>query len=85
MIEFFLCREYNADKAFEAMKQSFNVTITKVTIYKIYKVFRNIIYKYILIVYQTEPLGELNERSFFSIDESLFSHQNTKQLWIKGL
>lgn len=41
IIEFFLCREYNTDKAFETMKQSFIIQISKVTIYKISKEFRN--------------------------------------------
>ena len=51
LIEFFILREYNADKALETLKQSLNFQISKLTIYKIYKEFRNILYKYILIEY----------------------------------
>ena len=30
------------------------------------------------IVYNTELLGDINQYSFFSVDESLFAHSNNK-------
>ena len=47
---------------------------------KFYKELRYIIYRSLYIRYQTEPLGEFNKNQYFSVDESLFSHRNGKNL-----
>ena len=52
---------------------------------KIFKKLRNIIYKYIEVLYETELLGEENEIAFFSVDESLFGHINGDQFWLFGI
>ena len=44
-------------------------------LYKIYKEISKIIYKYLLILYSTEPLGELNEGVFFNRRMSIQSYK----------
>jgi hypothetical protein len=70
IIELFICDEYNTEKAYEILKEKYNVIISKQTIYKINKEIRNIIYKYMLFVYYSEPLGEMKEGGFYSVDET---------------
>ena len=45
----------------------------------------NIIYIYLLRYYQTDLLGELNQREYFPVDEGLYSHNKGKQFWILGI
>lgn len=52
---------------------------------KIFKKIRNIIYKYLEVIYETELLGEENENAFFSVDENLFGHINSDQFWLPGI
>ena len=50
------------------------VLISDKVVRKGYKEIRDIIYRYYLKVYESEPLGLLNEHKYFSYDESLFYH-----------
>ena len=56
--------KYNTEKTYVILTEKYNVNISKLTIYKIYKEIGNIIYKYMLIVYYSEPLIEINEGDF---------------------
>ena len=85
VIEFFICDEFNAEKAYEVLKEKYNISISKITLYKIYKEIRNVIYNFMLIVYCSEPIGETNGRGFYSVDESLFNHINDSQEWCLGI
>ena len=53
--------------------------VSSIVVSIIFKKLRNIIYKYLEVVYETEILGEENENVFFSVDESLFGHINGQQ------
>ena len=35
--------------------------------------------------YRSLPLPDENENGFFSIDESLITHRNGKQIWLLGI
>lgn len=50
-----------------------------------FKEFRDIIYRYLELTYQTGLLGELNQGGYFSVDESLFGHRDNAQIWILGI
>ena len=85
IINCFLNYEYNSSKALKYLQESKHLTISKTIILKVYKELRYVIYRYLYISYQTEPLGESNKNQYFSVDESLFSHRNGKQIWILGI
>ena len=40
------------------------------------------LYKYLLIVYNTEKISVKNNHENFSVDESLYDHFHNSQLWI---
>ena len=72
-------------KTVKYLKEYKQISITYKSIYKIYNEIRRIIYKYLSITYQTDILGEENKNDYFSVDESLFTHLNLKQIWILGI
>ena len=68
VIKYFLIKEYNAEKCLSYLNNKANYDI------------RDIIYRYLQIIYQDEKLGIKDANEFFSIDESL----DGKQLWLLG-
>ena len=72
-------------KTVKYLKEYKQISITYKSIYKIYNEIRRIIYKYLSITYQTGILGEENKNDYFSVDESLFTNLNLKQIWILGI
>ena len=80
IINCFLNYEYNSSQALKYLQESKHLKISKTIILKAYKELRYVIYRYLYIRYQTEPLGEFNKNQYFSVDESLFSHRNGKKL-----
>ena len=66
ILELFLCDDINVEKAYSALKEKYNFTISKLKLYEIYREIRNVIHKYLLIIYQTEDLGAENEGCIFA-------------------
>ena len=62
-----------------------NICLSLTVLYKIYRAFREVIYKYLLIVCQSEELGVEEEHGIFAVDESLFNHININQIWVLGI
>ena len=85
ILKCFLCLELNAEKALKLLKDEMYINISKRSLLKIYQVFRNIIYKYMHLVYETENIGDANKNEFYSADESLITHHNNKQIWLLGV
>ena len=85
ILKCFLYLELNAEKALKFLKEDKKITISKRTLLKIYQIFRNIIYKYMHLVYETEVIGDANKNEFYSADESLITHHNYKQIWLLGV
>ena len=71
IINCFINLDFNAQEATTYIIDQKNVNIAKSTVLKIYKRLRDILYKYLFLVYGTETLGELNKGDYFSIDQSL--------------
>ena len=46
---------------------------------KVYDRLRDIVTKYLYVVYETEILGKENEGGFYSVDESMFGHTDGTQ------
>lgn len=84
IINCFISLDINAKKAQQYLLNEKNIKISNRSINKIYKELRNIICEYLLIVYESEPLSEKKENSYFEIDESLFGHRDGKPIWIIG-
>ena len=76
--------DINFEKAYSTLKEKYNITISKPKSYEIYREIRNVIYKYLLIIYQTKTLGAENEGDIFACDESLFNHIKEEQIWVLG-
>ena len=85
ILELFLCDEINVEKAKTTLNEKYNISLSLTVLYKIYRAFREVIYKYLLIVYQTEELGVEQEHGIFAVDESLFNHINSNQIWVLGI
>ena len=85
ILELFLCDEINVEKAKTTLNEKYNISLSLTVLYKIYRAFREVIYKYLLIVYQTEELGFEQEHGIFAVDESLFNHINSNQIWVLGI
>ena len=60
------------------------IIFQKKTILDIYNDIKDIIYRYLQIIYQDEKLGIKDANEFFSIDEPLICHKDGKQLWLLG-
>jgi hypothetical protein len=82
VLELFICDEINVEKAKKILDEKHNICLSLTVLYKIYHAFREVIYKYLLIVYQSEELGVEEEHGIFPVDESLFNHINTNQIWV---
>ena len=85
VISCFISKEINTEKAYSYIKNEFNYTISKKKIYEIYTAIRNTMYKYMKFEYRTTLLAEENENGFFSVDESLITHKNNRQIWPLGI
>ena len=72
----------NAKIAHKYLKENNNVTISIQTLTKVYKELRKIIYKYMKILYKSEPISVKNKNEFFSMDENLINHKNGRQIWL---
>ena len=68
--------EINVEKAKNVLNEKYNISLSLTVLYKIYRAFRELISKYLSIVYQTEELGHEEEYGIFAVDESLFNHVN---------
>lgn len=51
VLELFLCDEINVEKAKNVLNEKYNISLSLTVLYKIYRAFRELIYKYLLIVY----------------------------------
>ena len=71
ILKCFLCFELNAEKALKLLKEEKNINISKRSLLKIYQKFRNLIYKYMHLIYETEEIGEANKNDFYSADERI--------------
>ena len=74
VIRCMLVYNLNAKKTFYMIKNTLKENININIIREIFKEIRKIIARYHYIIYQSEYLGERDSNSFFSIDESLFTH-----------
>lgn len=81
----FISKEYNVSQTVKYITTEKHYILSSNVVSKIFKKLRNIIYKYLEVVYKTELLGEENENSFFSVYESLFGHINGDQFWLLGI
>ena len=68
----FLILEFNAKKAQTYLKEEKNISVSLRVINNIYSELRRIIYTYLRIDYDSVPLGERNNNSYFACDKSLF-------------
>ena len=60
--------------------------ISELNIRNIYTKDRKYINLYYIAEYEAEKLGEINQQKFYSIEESLFSHDiHGNQFWVFGL
>ncbi len=75
----------NVKKTIEYMKEKKEINVTKRIFSLLFKEFRDIIYKYLTLVYHTEILGYTNSRGYFAADQSLFSHRANTQIWLLGI
>ena len=66
------------------MKISKKSNISKKVVNYVFIEIPNILHKYFIIQYQTDPLGEKDAHKFFYVDESLFSHRKGKAICILG-
>ena len=64
--------EYNSSKALKYLQESKHLTISKTIILKVYKELRYVIYRYLYIRYQTEPLGESIKINIFPLMKVYF-------------
>ena len=85
ILKCFLCLEKNVNKTIEYIKAFKEINVTKRTVSLAFKEFRDIIYRYLELTYQTHLFRELNQGGYFSVDESLFGHRDNAQIWILGI
>lgn len=69
-MKIFLQFDYNATKAHKYLTEELNIQCNKTLIRKVFKEMRIAISKLILIDYESEYLGDLNQNKYFSVDES---------------
>ena len=85
IISCFLIKEFNVQKAHYYLQSEKNFVVSKNVISKIYKTLRNIIERYLYIIYNVEILGEENQNLYFSADECMFGHEFDEPVWILGI
>ena len=67
------------------LKNTYSIEINIITIRNILNEIRKIFYRYYIIEYQSNLLGERDANNNFSIDESLFTHNlKGEQIWVIG-
>lgn len=74
IINCFINLDFNAVRACSYLKETKNITIENSTLLKIYNKLRDVLYKYLFILYDSEPVGQLNKVEYFSVDEGLITH-----------
>lgn len=76
----------NAKGAEKYIKEEKGQIISSRVIGKIYKSIREVLYKYLYIIYQHDLLLEENMHLTCSIDESLFTHtKKGESVWVLGV
>ena len=86
VIKCFICFEMNAKDTEKYIKEEKGQIISARVIGKIFKSIREVLYKYLFILYQHDLLLEENMHLKCSIDESLFTHtKNGVEVWVLGV
>ena len=81
----FIDYKFNSKEAKNYLGNTKNIIISENIIKKIYNKIRKYIYLYYTLEYTSEIVGSENENKYYSMDESLFTHDiNGQQLWIIG-
>ena len=62
ILKYFLYLELNAEKGLKYLNEKNQITISKRSLLKIYQKFRNIINKYMHLVYKTEEIRDANKK-----------------------
>ena len=85
IIKCFICREMSAPAIEAFLKNTYSIEINIITIRNILNEIRKIFYRYYIIEYQSNLLGERDANNNFSFDESLFTHNlKGEQIWVIG-
>ena len=86
VIKYFICFEMNVKDTEKYIKEEKGQIISFRVIGKIFRSIREVLYKYLYILYQHELLLEENMHLKCSIDESLFTHsKNGEEVWVLGI
>ena len=81
ILRYFIEHKFNVIEAKNYLKNSKNYDIFEILIRNIYTKARKYIYLYYIAEYESEIMGDPNAYKYYSIDESLFSHdKNGNQL-----
>ena len=62
ILKYFLYLELNAEKGLKYLNEKNQITISKRSLLKIYQKLRNIINKYMHLVYKTEEIRDANKK-----------------------
>ena len=88
ILEVFRCfidYKFNSIETKNYLSNIMNIIISERIIKKIYRKIRRYIYLYFTLEYLSEVVGRENENKYYSMDESLFTHDvNGQQLWLIG-
>jgi len=85
IINCFICRNLNAQDAVKYLTSEKNITVSSHLVTQVCDSLRDVISKYLFVVYETEILGDENKGGYFSVDESMFGHVNGNQYWLLGI
>lgn len=81
----FLCLDLNSKKVHTYLKENKNINLSMRTLLKVYVKLRDVINKYMKLIYESDKISTKNNRDYFSADESLINHKNNQQLWLIGI
>ena len=81
----FLLFDFIAQKTYKYFIEELNIDVSTIVISKVYEEMRQIISNYINIEYQSNLLGELNSRKYYSVDECNIITINGTQIWLLGI
>ena len=85
ILKCFLLFDFNAKKTREYINTQFDENVSGNVISKVYKEIRVVICKYLKISYQSNLLADKNQNKYLSVDESLITHVEGKQVWLLGI
>ena len=74
ILKSFIEFNFNCKEAFNYLRNINHHTVSEKFIFDFYTSIREVIYKYYIIEYNSEEMGNENSFQFYSTDESLFSH-----------